>query len=305
MRREVTMGEIRRILVHVGEGELARGPLRAAAAIAAAHGAEVAALQAVEPMSAAFLTPEVSAVAVTLSEQAAAERRLRAGALLREACPGATLLGPSPHADPAAALVAEARGADLLVVSQPDPQRPDGTRPGFAGRVLVESSCPVLFVPHVDWSGALAAPRAGFGERVLVAWSDTRESARALRDALPLLARAKHVALVGFVHATDGEDALAEAGGPMRAAVAHLRRHGVTAEGTLRPSREPSLGERLRRAWIPDASVGEALLSHAADIDADLVVMGGFGHARAWELVLGGVTRTLLQTMTVPVLMSH
>lgn len=299
------MGTIRRILVHVGDGELARGALSAAAALAARHGAEVAALHAVEPMHTAFLTPEVSATAVSLAEQAARERRDRAAALLREACPDAVLLDPPPLADPAAALVGLARAADLLVLSQPDPRRPDGTRTGFAGRVLVEASCPVLFVPHIDWASALAAPRAGLGERVLVAWSDTRESARALHDALPLLVRASHVELVGFVHASDGEDALAAAAGPMEAAAAHLRRHGVDAARTLRPGREPSLGERLRRAWIPDASIAEALLSHAADVDADLVVMGGYGHSRAWELVLGGVTRSLLQTMTVPVLMSH
>jgi nucleotide-binding universal stress UspA family protein len=51
--------------------------------------------------------------------------------------------------------------------------------------------------------------------------------------------------------------------------------------------------------------VAEALLSHAADMHADLIVMGGYGHSRLWELVLGGVTRTMLETMTVPVLMSH
>jgi nucleotide-binding universal stress UspA family protein len=61
----------------------------------------------------------------------------------------------------------------------------------------------------------------------------------------------------------------------------------------------------LRSAWTPDTTVAETLLSHAADMDADLLVSGGYGHSRAWELALGGVTRTLLKTMTVPVLMSH
>jgi nucleotide-binding universal stress UspA family protein len=92
---------------------------------------------------------------------------------------------------------------------------------------------------------------------------------------------------------------------PLDAVAAHLQRHGVTANCTVRLTREPSLGERMRRPWTPDAPVAEALLSHAADSDADLIVMGGYGHPRAWELVLGGVTRTLLKSMTVPVLMSH
>ncbi len=61
----------------------------------------------------------------------------------------------------------------------------------------------------------------------------------------------------------------------------------------------------LLSSWTPDVSVAEALLSHAADFGADLVVSGGYGHSRAWELALGGVTRTLLKSMTVPVLLSH
>ena len=84
-----------------------------------------------------------------------------------------------------------------------------------------------------------------------------------------------------------------------------LGRHGVRAECTVHRSREPTVAERLLPRWTPDAPVAEALLSHAADTGADLIVMGGYGHPRAWELVLGGVTRTLLQSMTVPVLMSH
>ena len=68
---------------------------------------------------------------------------------------------------------------------------------------------------------------------------------------------------------------------------------------------EASAGERMRRGGVPDVAVAEALLSHAADMHADFIVMGGYGHSRLWELVLGGVTRTMLETMTVPVLMSH
>ncbi len=85
----------------------------------------------------------------------------------------------------------------------------------------------------------------------------------------------------------------------------HLKRHGIDAHGALLHGGDASIAERLRRGWIPDVPVAEALLSHAADLDADLLVMGAWGHARAWELVLGGVTRTMLQSMTLPVLMSH
>ena len=87
--------------------------------------------------------------------------------------------------------------------------------------------------------------------------------------------------------------------------VAYLAGHGVRATSTLLSHAEPSLGERMRRGGVPDVAVAEALLSHAADSQADFIVMGGYGHSRLWELVLGGVTRTMLETMTVPVLMSH
>ncbi len=301
------MTPIRSILVHVGDGDTADGPLKAAAMLAAGHAAEVAAIHAVEPPGAGYLTPVASAIAVEAAVRNERAGRQAAAARVRAAAPDATLLPEAGvmSADASDTVVAASRGADLLVLSQPDPSRPDGTRPGFAGRVLVGVACPVLFVPHVDWAAGLAAPRRTIGERVLVAWSDTRESARALRDALPLLVRARHVELLRLVDA----DAVGpeRAGSPRAVEIAaeFLRRHGVEATRTVRPGREPSLGERLRRAWIPDASVTESLLSHAADIDADLVVMGGYGHPRAWELVLGGVTRSMLQTMTVPVLMSH
>src|SRR5690606_17917221 len=96
-----------------------------------------------------------------------------------------------------------------------------------------------------------------------------------------------------------------ETGRSLDAVAAHLQRHGVQAACTVRRMRPDSVAERMTPSWTPDAPVAQALLSHAADIDADLIVMGGYGHPRLWELVLGGVTRTLLQSMTVPVLMSH
>ena len=85
----------------------------------------------------------------------------------------------------------------------------------------------------------------------------------------------------------------------------YLERHGVQATTTVLSHVEPSIGERMRRGWVPDVAVAEALPSHAAYMHADFIVMEGYGHSRLWELVLGGVTRTMLDTMTVPLLMSH
>jgi hypothetical protein len=171
--------------------------------------------------------------------------------------------------------------------------------PGFAGSVLVGAGTPLLFVPAVDALPADAdgAPRCG--HRVLVAWSPTRESTRALRDAMPLLAGAEQVELV----------TLAEADGSapdLDGVRSYLQRHGVTARVHVLPrGSAPLSAGLLGGGWTPDVPVAEALLSHAADTGADLIVMGGYGHARLRELALGGVTRTMLKSMTVPVLMSH
>jgi nucleotide-binding universal stress UspA family protein len=117
---------------------------------------------------------------------------------------------------------------------------------------------------------------------VMVAWKATRESARALSAAMPLLQSAQSVRV-----ALDGDTT------PLHRdlLLAHLHRHGIQAT-THELSSSPS-------------SAGEAILSMAADGGADLIVMGCYGHSRAREFVLGGASRTVLESMTVPVLMAH
>jgi nucleotide-binding universal stress UspA family protein len=285
------MSDWKHLLVHVNDSPRSGDVVRFAAALAAVHGAALSALHAVEPMpTGAYLTPEASTIAAKLSEEAADARREQARALAAAA--GSGIAFESSDGDPLQAVLRRARAADLLVLGQRNPDVPDGVGPGFIPRLLVGAGCPLLFVPF-------ASDNAQCGRRVLVAWDARRESARALRDALPILLRAEAVELIHFAK---GEPADVGLG----AAVEYLGRHGIAATTTLRQTREPSIGERmLLSAWTPDASVAEALLSQAADSAADLIVTGGYGHSRAWELALGGVTRTLLKTMTVPVLMSH
>lgn len=304
--KETTMSELRRILVHVNDSPRSSEVLRLGAALAATHDAELDAIYAVEPApTGAYLTPEASTIAAQLTLEAEQARRDAATALVQATARELGIDVPLQvvRGDPLAGLLHAAHAADLLVLGQHDPKQPDGVHGGLAGRLLMGAGCPLLFVPYVDWGQALPGQRASCGERVLVAWADKRESARALRDALPLLARAQRVELVRFGHAPHPDEEPQPE--PLDAVVAHLKRHGVTASATVRLTREPSIGERMRRPWTPDAPVAEALLSHAADSGADLIVMGGYGHSRAWELMLGGVTRTLLHSMTVPVLMSH
>jgi len=299
---EVAMSEIRHMLVLVNDSPRSDRVLALAAHLARSHGAELTALHAVEPLrSGAFISAEAASVAATWATEAEAQRWAEATA--RVAATAATAGLPIPlvalRGETVSDTLRHAASADLVVLSQRNPGVADGAQRHYVERLLVGTATPLLFVPHVDTLPLHAdgAPRCA--QRVLVAWSASRESVRALRDAMPLLTRADQVELIRFVPA--GESG-AE---PLDAVVGWLRRHGVTASSTVRHAPAPSLGERLLSTWTVDVPIAEALLSHAADSNADLLVMGGYGHPRAWELTLGGVTRTLLQTMTLPVLMSH
>jgi nucleotide-binding universal stress UspA family protein len=178
------------------------------------------------------------------------------------------------------AAVDHARCADLVVLGQRE-------GPGFmfadelTQAVLLSSGRPALIVPFIGAQPTL-------GENVLVAWDGGREISRAIGDAMPLLERAKRVRIVSV-----GPDRTADADAPLAEArlAAWLRPHGIEAA--------------FERDDAADAGIGEWLLSRAADFGSDLIVMGGYAHSRVRALVLGGVTRTMLQSMTVPVLMSH
>jgi nucleotide-binding universal stress UspA family protein len=136
----------------------------------------------------------------------------------------------------------------------------------------------------------LVVPRYGtfpvVGERVLVAWNGSREATRAVNDALPILQRARAVTLLSM----NPEEAVAPRA-PGADIALHLARHQVAVEAAA--------------TRATDIEVGDILLSYAADMGADLIVMGAYGHSRLREMVLGGATRHVLQHMTVPVLLSH
>ena len=170
--------------------------------------------------------------------------------------------------------------ADLLVVGQRDPQEPPrvGVPPDFVESVVIGSGKPTLVIPHIGAADPIARV-------ALVAWKETRESARAVAAALPLLQRADRVevAMWGDLGSTQ----LREPTG----IEAFLQRHGVKA--------------RIHRQGEDMQQLGEYMLSLVADVSADLLVMGCYGHSRTRELILGGATRTVLNTMTVPVLMAH
>jgi len=188
------------------------------------------------------------------------------------------VIAEGPEADPAL----HARYVDLTILGQLDPDRGETEmiqpRPE---QVTLASGRPILVVPY-------AGRFETVGRRVLIGWNATREAARAVNDAMPLLAAAETVTVL-TIDPREGPDGHGEL--PGADISLHLARHGVKAE--------------IERTVSADLPVGDVLLSRAADLGADLLVMGAYGHSRARELLLGGATRSLLRSMTVPVLMSH
>lgn len=184
--------------------------------------------------------------------------------------------------DAAGGMVLHSRYADLTLMGQFDSA---ATIPGVMSNlpelVVLGSGRPVLIVPH---SGQPAYPL----RRVMVAWDGSLSASRAISLALPMLLRADTVDVVVMQTADKKEDIHGEDAGADLALF--LARYQIKI----------NVVERLIKG-----DRGEALLSIAADLATDLIVMGGYGHTRFRELVLGGVTRTLLHSMTVPVLMAH
>jgi len=170
-----------------------------------------------------------------------------------------------------------ARSFDLVMLEQPAPGRPRAHGAPIAS-LLAESGRPVLVTPYIHKGPASF-------ERVLVAWDASASAARALADAMPILEQAGAIEVVTVTRPRPGEET------PRGASVLrHLARRGIEATFRAIPS---------------DIDIGNMLLSHVADSDADLLVAGGYGHSRLTESILGGVTRTLLESMTIPVFMSH
>lgn len=177
------------------------------------------------------------------------------------------------------AIVSQARCADLVVLSQFDPDDPVmRLSSGLVEHVLTSCARPLLLAPGAD----RAPPR-----HALVAWNGNRACTRALSDALPLLAHATTVTLAQI-------DAPADAGTERLEVVRYLRRHGINADVVLAET-DDGVAE----------GVADTLLQLAAQRNSDLLVMGGYGHTRLREMVLGGVTERLLREATVPLLISH
>jgi nucleotide-binding universal stress UspA family protein len=171
-----------------------------------------------------------------------------------------------------------ARHLDLSVLAQtePDTETPEEL---LIEAALFGSGRPVLVVPYIQKAGLKL-------DRVMVCWDGSRNAARAIADAMPFLERSKAIDVVTVSRSEGARDEL-----PGADIAQHLARHKLNVD--------------LKRIVASDLDVTSTILSHAADSGADLIVMGGYGHSRLREFVLGGATRGILESMTVPTLMSH
>jgi len=191
----------------------------------------------------------------------------------------------SNYPDIAESAIVHSRSAELVITSQIE-RGPNGDiERDLIVRLILESGRPVLIIPRL---GHFAPRGEGIAEKAIVGINGTKESSRAMFDALPLLRLVKETRLVWVDPYKQSREA-GEIPGAEEAAV--LSRHGIKAVA------EPMMTDGL--------NAGEALLARANDLGADLLVMGGYAHSRMREFVFGGATRHVLEHMTIPVLMSH
>jgi nucleotide-binding universal stress UspA family protein len=200
------------------------------------------------------------------------ETARRAGVSSESRALGASLAGAADR------FGAIARRFDLAVIGQAEPDKlaPEEL---IVESALFSSGRPVLIVPYIQKTGLKL-------DRVMVCWDASRNAARAVADAMPLLVRAKTIDVVIVASERPKSDDI-----PGADIGQHLARHGLKVE--------------VKRIVATDTDVANTILSHAADTSADFIVMGGYGHSRLREFVLGGATRGILSSMTVPTLMSH
>jgi nucleotide-binding universal stress UspA family protein len=269
------------LLVHVDSSENCAERLALAVALARRFGAHLSGLHVAPSLAISpFIADQFPDSVLETAHVRIAQQRDNAKAAFAAASAelGTNAEWLEARGDAAEAIRFFVRHADLAILGQVNPDAGgDAAASQLPEHILMGSGRPVLIVPYV---GRFAT----VGERVLVAWNGSAQVARAVNDALPLLKGAKRVVILTAKPAHGGRVDGADI-------ARHLAWHGVSAE--------------ISGIAAAESDVGDLLLSRATDEAADLIVMGGYGHSRMRELVLGGVSRDLLAHMTVPVLMAH
>jgi nucleotide-binding universal stress UspA family protein len=270
------------MLVHVDDTKACPARIELAANIAAEHGAHLCGLYTAEPMYippylAAEVGPDLYEIQRESAKESAAKAETEFNDITGKA--GVETEWRVGEGYPADVVALHARYVDLTIVGQGDPEG-NGTK-DLADQLVLNTGRPILVVPY-------AGTYPHIGDRVVVAWNAAREAARAVNDALPILEKADRVTVLA-INPKGGPKGHGDV--PAADISLHLARHGVKAEAA--------------HVFADDIDVGNMLLSRAADASADMIVMGGYGHSRFRESVLGGASHLVLRHMTMPVLMSH
>jgi nucleotide-binding universal stress UspA family protein len=275
---------IKDLVVNLAVGDSRGDPGAYAVSVAEAFGAHVAAIAfAHDPIIPATL---MGGVPADFIESQRAEAEAAASAAISRFDETARRVGVSAESRLLAASIAEAsdqfgritRRFDLAVVGQAEPEKASPEEL-IAESALFAGGRPVLVVPYIQKAGLELG-------KVLVCWDGSRAAARAAGDALPFLSRADEIEVLIVAGERDKGDEI-----PGADIGQHLARHGLKVD--------------VKRIVAGDSNVANTILSYVADCGADLIVMGGYGHSRLREFILGGVTRGILEAMTVPTLMSH
>ncbi len=276
---------IRDILIHMDDQPSSKSRLDAAIQIAKQHGAHLTGLY-VKPYSSipGYMDVQIPADLIQMQED-----RLNEAAQLVEStftqateAEGVTSEWRCLKGMASEIISDHGRYADLIILGQQDPDHlPLGPRDDIPDQVVLSSGRPVLVIPYNFAGGSI-------GKQIIIGWDRGQMATRALHDALPFLQLSDRVSVMTVQPRNRSKN---DHHAPGADVAHHLARHGIAVEA-----------DHITNDGM---GVGDHLLSRAADLGADLLVTGAYGHSRWRELVLGGVTRQLLDSMPIPVLMSH
>lgn len=280
---------IRNILVHADGSEESVQIIRSARRLAGAFDANLSGFCVLPDVAiAAAVTDGAMANAQLISDmQKTAEDRATAaeeifrretGSPARE---GDWTLADATISGARDAAVTTAFYADLVVMGRYDGEKPAGQDPGLAAEIAIESGRPLLLVPT-------AAGESAFGRKIMIGWKESRESARAIHDAIPFLTSAETVIIVTVVDKST-DDAAAQSGERIKNMLAG---HGIDAVFQTLPATD-------------DESTSASLIAHALRSGADMLVAGAYSHSRLREGLFGGVSKSLFEACPLPVLVSH
>lgn len=271
------------ILVHIDPGKHCAKRLEVAIKLAKEYDACLVGLHAFFPYTPpGYIMAHMGAEIIVAQKKAATESMQRTEKTFRHQTKSSGLERTewlTAYDDPVYAMSSHARYADLVVISQGDSSDDSGVDINFPERLILAAERPVLVLPNTG-------DFASVGKRIMIAWNASQEATRAITNAIPFFRLADKVYVTTVNPKSSSSDTI-----PCADIVRYLTNHGVKLE--------------VKEHHDVNIDIGNELLSRASDLSADLLVMGCYGHSRAREWILGGATRTILESMTVPVLMSH